>query len=172
MISIKNYSKRKRALIAAVIAVALIIIVGIGLYIGSSILEPKATVTKSNESSSTHISSTEAYEECRRKIDSQYQDADSRWVSHRDYSECSPDIVAADSLSEAQKNQNKNNVQIMKSASDAHDDTMCNKIKGMYYSSYPPNLTKVITRTEDEAKQECKIHVKSRIKRDAVIMQE
>jgi hypothetical protein len=85
---------------------------------------------------------------------------------HRDKSECYPDIVSRSSLSETEKQAAQQNSQLQSDATRNRDLNTCDKIKGTYYNAYPPNLSKAVKVSEDEARAMCKSIVQNWIEQD------
>ena len=141
------------------VALTLAVTGALGLILWNSFLQPK-------QSTDTHTSIKPATEECLREFDKK-KPPTKGLADHRDKSECYPDIVPYNSLSQEQKVQYEKNRLVIEEAIKLRDDMKCNFIRGAYYSFYPPNVTKVMLKTEEEARGECVSLVKNKIKSDS-----
>lgn len=112
-------------------------------------------------------SNSASIQDCVKKIKDQYiAKHGSKWATEIDTSACSSNVTPTADLTQAQKDENKRNSEIISVAAKTHDANKCDEIKGIYFTGYPANLTKVIIRTEDEAKKECQSMVAGKIESD------
>jgi len=133
-------------------ALILVVIGAIGLIFWTNFIQSKQ---EANVQPSINLGT----EECLKEIDK--KNPPTKGLSgHRDKSECYENIILLENLSQQQKDENKRNGQIIKEAIESKNDDKCDNIKGAYYSIYPPNMAKVMMRTEEETKKECTSLVK------------
>ncbi len=121
-------------------------------------------ISSEDSSLSFQALSAEELQECLRKFDEKNPPTPGL-SDHRDKSECYPDIIAVERLTQAQKDEHERNSQIISDAIAKKDDSKCRSIKGIYYSPYPPSMEKVMVRTEGQAKKECQARVRSEVER-------
>lgn len=123
-------------------------------------------IIKDDSSLSLQPLSTEDLRECLKRFDEKNPPTPGL-SDHRDKSECYPNITTTDNLSQEQRSEHKRNSQIISDATTKKDGSKCSGIRGVYYTPYPPNVKKVMIRTEVEAKKECRARVNSTVNHEA-----
>lgn len=140
-----------------VLALGILLTTALGFFFWNS--TKKESVERSNPYAGL------ATAECIKKIDA--ENSSLPRITDTDYSDCYPDMIDRDSLTQKQKDEHQRNSVVFKKAVEAKDDRVCAQVKGVRYSSYPPNLTKVTISTEEETRQSCVWFVKHAIDDDA-----
>lgn len=151
---------------AHIILTVIIVVVlagGLGLLYWNNYVSSSSSTKSAGYIPSTKMSEKEI-EACRERV-AEANPQPKGLSDHRDYSECSTNIIALEKLSEQQKAENKENTEIIMKARQNRNSDDCNKIEGMYFTAYPPAMNKVIMRTTDEARYECQGLVQYELKK-------
>ena len=158
MKSISSLKEHGSIHLIVVVGGALLLIGTLGFLLWNNILQPDIAPNSSinaNGDKDTKALTEEETEECLKELDANNPHT-GRWSDHRDESECYPNIVSYDSLSDAEKETGKRNMQIESEANKDKDPGKCDQIQGNLYLTYPANLTKMMTLGEEEAKEHCR----------------